>query len=203
MLSLVGSTRLLCFWSFLLPLLLLSFGPSPSKADLHWIWLSCLCEFDQAGCFEWAFPPCIRMAIDQRISLRRPCSTLGWEIASSSSVNSWILVYGELCVLPVARLSSNSCSDFLLLYSAKSDSYLAQASLCCLARHRHPCFSLFLLSLACFWLSVSLLCPWAKVIYWILIHLKIWHRALLEGLVLIRDDESWILLEHELHHCSR
>jgi hypothetical protein len=32
----------------------------------------------------------------------------------------------------------------------------------CLARHRCPCFSLFLLSLVCIWLLVSLSCPWAK-----------------------------------------
>jgi hypothetical protein len=87
---------------------------------------------------------------------------LGWEIALSSSTNSWILVYGEFCVLPAMRLSSASCSDFLLLYSARSNSYLAQASLSYQARRRRPCFILFILSLACFWLLVSLSCPWAK-----------------------------------------
>jgi hypothetical protein len=62
------------------------------------------------------------------------------------------LSYRELCIL-VARLSSASCSNFFL--STISDSYLTQASLCCWARCLHPCFSLFLLSLACLWLSVS------------------------------------------------
>jgi hypothetical protein len=55
-----------------------------------------------------------------------------------------------------------SCSDFLLLYSAISDSYLAQASLRCRALHQHPYFILFLLSLTCFWFLVSLSCLRAK-----------------------------------------
>jgi hypothetical protein len=52
-------------------------------------------------------------------------------------------------------LSSASCSNFFLSYSARSDSYLVQASLRCLARHLQPSFNLFFLFLAHFCFSVS------------------------------------------------
>jgi hypothetical protein len=64
------------------------------------------------------------------------------------------LSYGELCIL-VACLSLASCSDLFLLSSVISNSYLTQASLRYWARCLRLCFSLFLLSLICLWLSLS------------------------------------------------
>jgi hypothetical protein len=64
------------------------------------------------------------------------------------------LVIRSLCAL-AAHLSSASLSDFLLLYSARSASYVSHASFRCLAWHLRPSFSLFLLSLAHFWSSDS------------------------------------------------
>jgi hypothetical protein len=55
---------------------------------------------------------------------------LGCETASSSSNASRIWSYGELCML-VACLSLASHSNFFLLYSAISNSYLTLASLRC------------------------------------------------------------------------
>jgi hypothetical protein len=56
--------------------------------------------------------------------------------------------------------------DFLLWFSSIVLGHIrlisGLGSLRCRARHWRPCFVLFLFSLACFWLSVSLSYPWAK-----------------------------------------
>jgi hypothetical protein len=107
------------------------------------------------GSLERVIPSCALKVVDQRTSLNCSCSSLGWEIASSSSASSMILSCGELFVFLAMYLSYAYCSNFFLSYSARSDSYLVQASLCCLAWCLWPSFNLFFLSLARFWLSVS------------------------------------------------
>jgi hypothetical protein len=49
------------------------------------------------------------------------------------------------------RASLRLLSNFLLLYSASSASYVSLASFRCLAWRLRPSFSVFLLSLTCFW----------------------------------------------------
>jgi hypothetical protein len=49
---------------------------------------------------SWVLPLCARKAIDRRTSLSHSCSSLGWEIALSSSASSLILSYGELFASP-------------------------------------------------------------------------------------------------------
>jgi hypothetical protein len=126
LLSLGCSTRLLWLWFLLLSLLWLSFVPSLSKADLLWLWFSCQWDVDLVGSLEWVLLLCSLKAIDRGTSLSRSCSSLGWEIASSSSASSLILSYGEFFALLVAYLSSASCSDFFLSYSARSDQILSR-----------------------------------------------------------------------------
>ena len=137
-------------------MLLLLAWPSLSKADFHWFWSSYLCEPVLRVSPEWVFLSCVCCLDSRMASLRRTCSSLGWETTSSSSWNYRVLP------LPIACLSSSSCSAFFFSYSARSNSNLVHASLHCLAWCRRPCLFLFFLSLFCLWSSVSLSWPWTS-----------------------------------------
>jgi hypothetical protein len=106
-------------------------------------------------------PPHICRAVDQRISLRCSCSSLGWETASSSSTNSWIWCM-ESCVFswPCAFLWFLALVFF---YCTRLDQIHIWPRLPCTAGHGVGIIaSSCSFSLACLWLLVWLSCPWAK-----------------------------------------
>jgi hypothetical protein len=69
----------------------LPFGPSLSKVDLPWLCVSCSYDAVLMESLEWVLPPCALRVVVRRISQSYSCSSLGCEIASSSSNASHIL----------------------------------------------------------------------------------------------------------------